>query len=822
MKFDIKKLLPHLVVFLVFVVASLAYFNPVLSGKKLYQNDIVQYKGNARQLIDYRADNGEELYWTDAVFGGMPTYQLGARYPHDYIDGLDRLIRFLPRPADYLFLYFSCFYILMLVLKVDWKLALLGALAFGFSTYLIIILGVGHNSKAHAIAYFPLVLSGILLVFQRKYVLGTIVTAISLALELQANHLQMTYYLMLAVIILGIAYLVDAIRKNEVTHYFKSVGLMLAAVVVAVCSNAGNLLATSEYSKESTRGVSNISITAQGENVIPTKGLGMDYVTEYSYGITESLNMIVPKFTGGGSGERPGEDSHTVEYLQKLGLAKSQAVDFVQSSIPMYWGDQPIVEAPAYLGVSVFFLAVLALFMIKGRLKWWTLGVIILAVLLSYGKNMEWLTSFFYNYIPLYNKFRAVSSILVLVELVVPILAVVGLYKFFSTGITIESKSRSLLYAGGIIGGLLVVFSIAGSSLFDFVSPIDRYFREDEQLGSAFVDAIREDRWILMRNDALRSLLIVGIICGLLYLTLKKKISSSMVTLSCAIVILVDLVSFNLNYVNADDYVNAREYDMALPRTPADELAAKDEGHFRVYDLLASPNNSARASAFNKALGGYHGAKPARFQDLADFYLYGPEGNPAVRKENIEILSMFNVRYILDQNEEGVYAKKNPLAMGNAWFVNEVEIVADQNVEIQALARLKGDTVAFITRNQAQYIGIDKKDAATNSQITLTDYDPQKLVYQATSESGGLAVFSEMYYPHGWIATIDGQEAPIAKVNYVLRGLKIPKGTHEVVFRFEPEVVRTGSTVMLISNIVLLLAVLGGVYLYYRKKKRLV
>ncbi len=821
MSFDFKKLLPHLAVIVVFIVAALAYFHPVLSGKKLYQNDIVQYKGNARQLIEHRAETGEELYWTDAVFGGMPTYQLGARYPYDFIDQLDRAIRFLPRPADYLFLYFICFYTLMLVLKVDWRVGLVGSLAFGFSTYLIIILGVGHNSKAHAIAYFPLVLSGILLVFQRRYVLGTILTALALALELQATHPQMTYYLMLAVLVIGLVYLYDSVRKKELPHFLKSVGLMVVAVIVALGTNAGSLLATSQYSKESTRGKSSISISAQGENIKASSGLDWNYVTEYSYGITESLNMIIPRFTGGGSGERPDEDGETVAYLMKLGLPKANAVDFAQSSVPMYWGDQPIIEAPAYLGASVFFLAMIALFLIRGRLKWWAIGVAIMSILLSYGKNFELITQLFFDYVPLYSKFRAVSSILVLLELIVPILAAFGLYKFLAPKVHNDEKARALIYVAGITGGAMLLFAVFGNSLFDFASPYDRYFREDEQLGMPFVNAIREDRWHLMRADAFRSLLIVGVVSGALFLWLKKKLNANLVLVVAGVVILFDLISFNNNYITSEDYVTPREYDNAIMKTRADITAASDDGHYRVYDLLTSPNNSSRASAFNKALGGYHGAKPGRFQDLVDFYIYGSAGDPAVSQENIEILSMFNVRYILDQTEEGTVAKKNPLAMGNAWFVNEVEVVEDQNTEIQALENLKGDTVAYLTKDQQEKIDLKKVGKDSTSTIQLTSYDPERLVYQSSNDNAGLAVFSEMYYPHGWTATIDGQEVPIARVNYALRGLNVPAGEHEIVFTFDPQVVRTGSTIMLASNILLFLAIVGGLVLYYRKKKEI-
>lgn len=817
MNFDFKRLLPHLIALAVFIIASLAYFSPVLSGKKLYQNDIVQYKGNARQLIDYRADTGEELYWTDSVFGGMPTYQLGARYEYDVIDQLDRAIRFLPRPADYLFLYLISFYVLMMVMRVPWKIAIVGAFAFGFSTYLIIILGVGHNAKAHAIAYFPLVLSGILLVFQKRYIAGFILTAVAMALELQANHPQMTYYLLLAVLVLGLAYLVDAIQKKLVTHFFKSVAIMTAAVVLALGTNAANLMATSEYSKESTRGTSEITVNAQGNSVTAATGLQFDYITEYSYGIAESWNMLIPRFAGGGNSERPSQDSNSVEYLMKLGLSKSQAYDFTSTSIPLYWGAQPIVEAPAYLGAGVVFLAILALFLIQGRLKWWTLGVIILSILLSYGKNLEWLTRFFIDYFPLYNKFRAITSILVLVELCIPILAVVGLYQFFNKKKSEGQRSKALLYSGGIVGGILVLFALLGNSLFDFASPYDAYLRQDEQLGNAFVTAVRQDRWELMRADALRSLLFVGLISLTLFLWFKKKFSEGITIVLIGVIILVDLVSFSRNYITDDDYVTAREYENVLPKTPADDVIMKSEGHFRVYDLLSSPNNSARASAFHKAMGGYHGAKPARFQDLVDFYLTGENGSPAISRENIEVLSMFNTRYFIDQNEEGTIAKQNPLVMGNAWFVNEVIEVADQNEEILSLKNLKGDALAFITQDQKALIKLSQVGKDSLSNIKLTDYNTQRLVYQSNNSKDGLAVFSEMYYPHGWKATIDGNEVPIARVNYALRGLNVPAGSHKIVFTFEPQVVKTGSMIMLGSNILLAICIIGGLFIMFKK-----
>ncbi|MFT5907013.1 MAG: hypothetical protein ACI836_000156, partial [Saprospiraceae bacterium] len=381
----LKKFIPHLVVLVLFVIAALAYFSPVLQNKVIFQSDIAQYQGMAKQLKDYRAA-GDEIYWTDAAFGGMPTYQLGAKYPHNYIKKLDLTLRFLPRPADYLFLYFIGLYILLLVLKLDYKLAFVGALAFGFSTYLIIILGVGHNAKAHAIAYMPLVLSGILLTFRGKYVWGFLVTCIAMALELVTNHFQMTYYLGLLVLCIGVAYLVDAFRKKMVPHYFKAVGVMLMAVILAIGLNATNILATKEYAATSTRGKTELTINADGTQKEIKEGLDYGYITEYSYGRLESLNLFIPRFMGGGSGDPLPDESATVDALLRTGKSQEELVAILQQ-VPVYWGDQRIVAAPAYVGAVVIFLAVLALFLVRGRLKWWIVSAFFLTLFLSWGRN---------------------------------------------------------------------------------------------------------------------------------------------------------------------------------------------------------------------------------------------------------------------------------------------------------------------------------------------------------------------------------------------------------------------------------------------------
>ncbi|MBT8394276.1 MAG: hypothetical protein KJN66_05435, partial [Bacteroidia bacterium] len=504
MNLSFKSLLPYILVVVGFVIVSLAYFNPVLEGKEIFQNDIKHYKGMSKQQSDFNKQTGEETYWTNGAFGGMPTYQLGAKYPHNYIKKLDLALRFLPRPADYVFLYFLSFFILLLVLKSDYRLAALGALAFGFSTYLIIILGVGHNAKAHAIAYMPLVLSGIILTFRKKYILGFLLTTVAMGLELCANHYQMTYYLLLLVLVLGLAYAFDAYKKTEVLHFHKSLGILVIAVVLALGLNATNILATQEYVKESTRGQSELTLNPDGSPKDISKGLDKAYITEYSYGILETFNLFIPRFKGGGNSESIGTDSETYKFFRNLGATPVQAAQQVDRA-PMYWGKQPYVEAPAYVGAVVLFLFVFASFLVKGRLRWWISGAVVLSLLLSYGKNLGFVTDFFINNVPLYNKFRAVSSIQVILELCVPVLAVFGLLRLFNKYEREESKKKALKLSFIISAGLALIFLVFKNSLFNFTGLNDAAY--SQMYGPQFVEALKQDRATLFTNDTVRTLI---------------------------------------------------------------------------------------------------------------------------------------------------------------------------------------------------------------------------------------------------------------------------------------------------------------------------
>ncbi len=796
MQLSFKKFLPHILMIIGFVVVSLLYFNPVLSGKQIFQSDIKHYIGMAKQQKDFKEATGEETYWTNSAFGGMPTYQIGAHYPHNYIKKLDSVLRFLPRPADYLFLYFIGFYILLLTLKVDYKLAALGALAYGFSTYLIIILGVGHNSKAHAIAYMPLVLSGIILTFRQKYIAGFLVTSVAMALEISTNHFQMTYYLMLLVIVLGIAYLVDAYKKKLLPHYFKSVGLMVLAVILSVGLNATNIMATQEYVKESTRGKSELTINADGTPKEATTGLSKEYITEYSYGILETFNLFIPRFLGGGSYEDVGKDSATYKAYITLGATPIQALQEAEQT-PTYWGDQTIVEAPAYIGAVVLFLFVFALFLVKGRLKWWLIGGAILSLLLSYGKNLGFLTDFFIDYVPLYNKFRAVSSIQVILELCIPVLAIFGLVRLFNIFETEEKKLKALKFSVAICGGLALIFLLFKSSLFNFVGVNDGFYRQN--YGQAFMDAVKEDRKMFFTQDTLRSLILVLLAAGVIFMFLKKKLSEKLVVVVFTVLILFDLVVVDRRYVNNDNFMPSIQVNKPYQPNEADLEIMKDDGHFRVFDVVS--REPGKAAYYHNSLSGYHAAKLGRYNELFDFY---------IAKNNINVLNMLNTKYIIADDDKGnIFPYENTDANGNAWFVSTIEKLNSANEEIRALDSLDTGNKAVTT----QSIPTKNYSVDLTATINISIYKPNYLKYQSNNSDDGFAVFSEIYYGQGWKSFIDGKEVPHYRVNYVLRGMEIPKGKHTIEFKFEPEVIKTGSTISLASSILLGLLILGGIYL---------
>lgn len=807
---SIQKFYPHFLAIIGFITISLLYFYPVIQGKKISQSDIVQYTGMAKEQNDFRAEYNAEPYWTNSAFGGMPTYQLGANYPNDFIGKLDDILRFLPRPADYLFLYFLGFYALLLVFKVNPLKAFFGALAFGFSTYLIIILGVGHNAKAHAIAYMPLVVAGFILVFRKRYIHGGILTMLAVALEINANHFQMTYYLLLFLMVFSIYFLYRLYEEKDLKSLPKIFITFAVAVILAVGANATNLLATKEYADFSTRGKSELTINPDGTKKTENSALSKSYITEYSYGIGESFNLIAPRLFGGSNAENVGNDSKLYEFVVNQGASPSEAEDFVKN-VPTYWGDQPIVAAPAYIGAIVFFLAVLALFHDKRKIKYAFAFGALFSLLLSWGKNFPALTDFFIDYVPMYDKFRAVSSIQVILELCVPVLAVMGLQSFFKKE---ENRTKSLLYTGATSLGIILILFFA-KGFFNYTSPNDQYYIEayGKELGTLFVEALKADRASLYMADLLRSGFFILVGFGVLWFANKGKLSAKNAVLIIGVFMIGDLFFVDKNYVNAKDFVSAREVNEPFQASEADMQILQDTTHYRVFEV-AGNMSSARASYFHKSLGGYHAAKPRRIQELFDYQ---------IAKNNKQVLDMLNVKYIIQSNDKGEqFPTINPDANGNAWFVSKIQYVNSADEEMKALDKLDTKNVVLINHYE---FGSWRKDNPNKNfvkdslaTIKLDLYKPNHLKYTSNNSNEGFAVFSEIYYPKGWKATIDGKEASIYRVDYTLRGLEIPKGKHTIEFKFEPEVVKTGSTITLFSSIAMILLIVGGVYFDNRKK----
>lgn len=813
---NINRLYPSLLCILGFVVVSLIYFYPVLQGKEIYQSDIAQYTGMAKEQTDFRNETGEEPYWTNSAFGGMPTYQLGAHYPHNYVKTLDGVLRFLPRPADYLFLYFLGFFILLRALKIDPLKAFFGALAFGLSTYLIVILGVGHNAKAHAIAYMPMVVAGVILVFQRRYIAGGLLTLFAAALEINANHFQMTFYLLLLLIVIGIYFLVQIIKTKDFKHIGYTLGIFAVAGVLALGANATNLMATSEYAKISTRSDSELTFNPDGSKKESTNAMSYDYITEYSYGIGESLNLVAPRLFGGSNSEKLGEESQVYQFILGKGATPAEAKDFAERYGATYWGDQPIVAAPAYIGAVVFFLFVLAMFVEKRKLKYAFLAGAILSLMLSWGKNFPALTNLFIEYFPMYNKFRAVSSIQVILELCMPVLAVMGLYAFFAETDK-DKRWKSLWMSAAISLGLMVLLFLV-KTMFDFSGAIDAQLSQmftqmgDASFATEFLDALKKDRESFYNADVLRSLFLIAVAAVLLWAYTKDKLQQTTAVVLVGIVMVFDLFFVDKRYVDSSDFISAREVNVPFEPTPADMQIMEDKSHYRVFDLDGGLN-SARASYFHKSIGGYHAAKPRKIQQLFDYQI-------SKQPINVEVLNMLNVKYALQTNEEG---QMIPIPVnttnGPAWFVSEVKFVTSADEEMKALDNLVTRKTAVV--NKAKFSNVQKASFAVDSTATiaLDAYEPNYLQYTSNNKNEGLAVFSEVYYGNGWNAYIDGKLTPHIEANYVLRAMKVPAGQHKIEFKFEPQVVKTGSTIALISFLIILALTGAGLYVYYKRRE---
>ncbi|QOD60577.1 YfhO family protein [Polaribacter haliotis] len=803
----LNKFLPYLIAIVIFILASIIYFHPVLKGEKLNQSDITQFRGMVKDINDFRAETNTEPYWTGSSFSGMPSYSVSAYYPNDFVRSLDKVLRFLPRPADYTFLYFLSFFVLMMALKVDWRLAILGSLAFGFSTYLIIIFGAGHNAKAHAIAYMPLVLAGIIWVFQKRYVLGFVVTGLAMALEIYANHIQMTYYLGFSILILGIVELVNALKEKRLSPFIKQAAVILAAVVLGIGANAPRLMAMKEYSDASTRGKSELTIAVDGSKKEATKGLDKAYITQYSYSKLETFSLFIPRFMGGGTVEKLGENSNFYQLIEAK--AGKKVADDYSEQVLTYWGDQPILEAPAYIGAIIFFLFFLGIFLLKGRLKQWLVAATIFSIILSWGRNFDIVTNFFIDYVPLYNKFRAVSSIQVIAELCVPLLGILALKEFFSSKVTSEEKLNALKKAMYVFGGLIITGFILAHMFSTFEGLRDSNYDSLEGLK----DAIIADRKSMLLMDSLRSLILVGLSTGILWMFLKGKLKQNFAILGLLVLVIFDLISIDKKYVNEEDFKQARKIEKPFVASEADKLINQDKTNYRVANFATDPMNDGTTSYFHNSIGGYHAAKMMRYQELFDYQ---------IAKNNMEVLNMLNTKYFIIPDDKGnVQAQQNQDANGNVWFVNSIIPVETANAEIKALDSLNTKEETVIRNEDFGKIQFNKSlERDSTAVIKLTNYKVNELTYESKTTKEQFAVFSEIYYENGWNAYIDGVLMPHFRVNYVLRGMVIPAGEHKIIFKFEPKVIQQGKILSLSSYGLLFLITIGWCFYEEKKKKK--
>ncbi len=777
-----KNYLTHLVCIVVLILISVTYFYPVLSNKSIQQSDISQFSGMSKQIVDHREKFNEEPYWLDNAFLGMPSYQVSAKYPFDLLYYIDQTIRFLPRPADYLFLYLLSFYFLIISLNINYRYALFGAIAFGFSTYLIIILGVGHNTKALALGYLPFIIAGFLMVLRGKYLSGFLISSLFLGLQVHANHYQMTYYTLIMLLVLVLVHYYDFLRLKDFKKIYKSFLVFAFVGLLALLMNSPSLLATKEYSEFSTRSKSDITINADGSAKESLSGLDKEYITEYSYGILESFNLIFPRFMGGGSSERIREDSKLMNFIRSLDTDQAQQV-YQYSKV--YWGNQPIVAAPAYIGISIFFIFLLSILLVNDLNRKWILIAISISLLLSWGKNFSFLTDLMIDYFPLYDKFRAVSSIQVIIEFCIPLFTVIGISKFFSNNTKEIQKLNSLKYVSGFLVSLILVFYFFGTSILDFKSDFEIFSQYPEIL-----NLIIEERQYVFERDVLRSLTIVVCCSVTFYLFIKKIIKKDLTFLIITTIVIFDLWTVDKNYVNSDQFVNKSLVEIPFQKTIADKAILKDDSDFRVFELAGGFSN-ARTSYFHKSISGYHAAKPKRIQNLYDFY---------ISKNSFDVLNMLNVKYFIQNSEDNpLGVTRNPNNLGNAWFVKNIINVENSNEELLELKNI--DLANTCLSQNTEIINTNFQLNDTN-EIKLISRRANQLIYSSQIDSNQFAVFSEAFYNNGWQAYIDNKPVNHFKVNYLLRGMEIPKGTHEIKFEFKPEVINTGFYLSLLSYMI--------------------
>lgn len=824
-----KKLFPFATAILVFVLVTYAYMNPLLEGKQMDQHDIKQHKGMSKEIVDHREKTGEEPLWTNAMFGGMPAWQISVNYTKNLVRQIRKFVTLgMPYPAGTVFMYFLGFYILLLVLGVDPWLSMAGALAFGFSSYFFIILGAGHSSKANAIGFMAPVLAGIILAFKGKYAPGGLLTAIALALQLEANHLQITYYLLLLVIILGIFQLIDAIRFKTFPNFLKASGVLIVAALLAVLTHSTNLYATWEYGKESMRGKPVLSKNLEDQ----TKGLDRSYITHWSYGIGETWSLLIPNAKGGATAAIG--NSHPA--LENTDRNFRQAI----AQQNAYWGDQPGTSGPVYTGAIVVFLFVLGIFFVKGKYRWILIGGTLLSILLSWGKNFMPFTDFFLDYIPGYNKFRAVSMTLVIADLTIPLLGFMGLYQLYKKPELLIEKKKWFFTAYGLTGGLALLFYLVPSAFFNFFSVFElEQFNRLRQSNPAdasqidlFMQSLEEVRMAIFKKDAIRSFLYISSAAVLLYLFGIGKIRQNWLTAALTLLILADMVTISSRYLNSNNFVPKRKVEVPFQASTANnQILADRDPNFRVVDITVSTFNDASASYFHHSIGGYHGAKLQRYQDLIDHYLLQEINDlREVMRNNMSlsaiqqslaqspVLNMLNTRYVIFNPQSPPI--RNVSAFGNAWHAEQIRWVNNPNEEIDALESTDLRRTAVVNEEFRPLLNDLTLASDSAAMIELTQYEPNRLVYSNESSVESLVIFSEIWYTAGWKAFVNGKETELIRTNYLLRALRVPAGASTIEMRFEPKVWVIGQNISLISSSLLIILLLLWLFREFRKWKQ--
>ena len=824
-----KNILSIIAAIIAFAAITLVYFSPVLQGKLVKQHDIEMHKGMAQEIDNYRNATGEQTLWTNAPFGGMPAWNISVQQKGNLTAPFYKALRIgLPQSLSSVFISMLGFFVLLLVLDCGFWISFIGAIAYGFTSYLFIVIGAGHNAKAMAMAYMAPVIAGVLLTYKGKYLWGCILTAFALAFEIRTGHIQITYYLLLIIVILIIAELISDLKNKQLGHFLKaSLGLVVAAILgILTCSTT--LYGNYEFGKETTRGKPVLTRNETNQ----TKGLDRDYITQWSYGKGETWSLLIPNAKGGASA-----------YIGKKNPALEKADRQFRDSIAQssaYWGDQPGTSGPVYVGAIVVFLFVLGALTVKGKLKWALLIATLLSILLSWGKNFMGFTNFFLDYVPFYDKFRAVSMTLVIAEVTMPLLGFLGLAEIAKSPESFKQNLKKFYIALGITAGICLVFYLAPKAFFSFLSQNEaEQFAamskgKDGALYANFATQLENVRVAIFRKDTLRSLLFIILAAVPIFLYGKGKLKGQIAFPILAVLVLIDMFPIDKRYLNNNNFLPKQRVKNPYTESVADKAILSDNSlDFRVMDLTKDMFNDASTCYFHKSLGGYSGAKLRRYQDIITQYLGGElnqlRGTKSIQEmmqvmAQLKVANMLNTKYIIYNPEAQPIS--NPFAFGNAWIANDIKWVDTPNDEIDAIGTTELQNTAILHKEFAQQVGNYRLTDSILPQIVLTEYQPNKLIYRFSGVSASsttadyLVVFSEIWTSKGWKMYIDGQEQPLLRANYLLRAALVPSGEHEIIMEYAPKAYKAGNTVTFASSLIMILGLIGAILFTIKKKKQ--